>query len=34
MPILFWVVYPFAIWTACFGAVPTGVSAADETREP
>jgi hypothetical protein len=20
MPVLFWVVYPIAIWTACFGA--------------
>jgi hypothetical protein len=33
MPILLWVVYPFAIWTACFGAIPARVSPADDTRE-
>jgi hypothetical protein len=28
MPILLWVVYPFAIWTACFGT-----PAPDDKRE-
>lgn len=29
MPILLWVVYPFVIWSACFGVAP-----ANDIREP
>jgi hypothetical protein len=34
MPILLWVVYPFVIWSACFGVAPAGISPANDTREP
>jgi hypothetical protein len=33
MPILFWVVYPFAIWTACFEALPVRAAVREEKRE-
>jgi hypothetical protein len=33
MPILLWVVYPFAIWSACFEVLPARVPVRDENRE-
>jgi hypothetical protein len=33
MPILLWVVYPFVIWSACFGVPPAGVYPATDNRE-
>jgi hypothetical protein len=29
MPILLWVVYPFAIWSACFEVLPARVPIGD-----